>query len=68
MPLCYIFNEMRRRSVHGPLQCIMLLKSTATLSRDKASRESEDLVVYVCMFSFLKLSWDTQQICGSVSV
>jgi len=46
----------------------MLLKSSATLNRDKVGRESEDLVMYVCVFPFLKLSWDTQQMCGSASV
>jgi hypothetical protein len=46
----------------------MLLKSTATLVRDKVGKESEDLVVCMCVFSFMKLYWDTQQVCGSASV
>lgn len=54
--------------MHRSWQCFMLLMSTVTLSRDKVSRESEDLVIYMCVFSFLKLAWNTHQICGSASI
>jgi hypothetical protein len=54
--------------VRRSLQCFMVFKSTATLSRGKLSTESEVLEMYMCVFSFLKLSWATQQMCGSASV